>query len=465
MFPEKRRSRNSGVAERTMKNLLLSGVDFVRENPRILYSFVLLVFVPAAFFFNTYSLISGMERDIDRITQRKAVLAEKIINNLISGKTDDRVFLQATIDGIIADNDEVLSLAILESENEGSRFRVVASSEPETIGQVTDNIQYILSWNRSEGIALLDSGSSGRFWRITRQLVDPDGNRSGLIAMTFSLRDSDALIERTVNRSYLVLIVTVIIVLLLVSNQARLFGYVLTLNKLKEVDEMKDNLVSMASHELRSPLAAIRGYLELFEDKHIDLDDESKHYLENIAHSVDRLNTLVNDMLEVSRLEGNRIPLALTNVDPQSLIPQSVEELRSQAIQKGLNLTLLDVEAATVYADAERMKEILINLIGNAIKYTAKGSVGVSGQVKGDKYLVTVADTGFGISAEDQKRLFQKFSRIQNKDTQKITGTGLGLWITFELARRMNGTITVESIEGVGSHFTLHLPLGKKSEK
>lgn len=448
-----------------MKNLLLSGVDFVRENPRILYSFVLLVFVPAAFFFNTYSLISGMERDIDRITQRKAVLAEKIINSLISGKTDDRVFLQATIDGIIADNDEVLSLAILESENEGSRFRVVASSEPETIDQVTDNIQYILSWNRSEGIALLDSGSSGRFWRITRQLVDPDGNRSGLIAMTFSLRDSDALIERTVNRSYLVLIATVIVVLLLVSNQARLFGYVLTLNKLKEVDEMKDNLVSMASHELRSPLAAIRGYLELLEDKHIDFDDEAKHYLENIAHSVDRLNALVSDMLEVSRLEGNRIPLTLTNVDPQSLIPQSVEELRSQAIQKGLNLTLLDVEAATVYADAERMKEILINLIGNAIKYTAEGSVDVSGQVKGDRYLVTVADTGFGISAEDQKRLFQKFSRIQNKDTQKITGTGLGLWITFELARRMNGTITVESIEGVGSHFTLHLPLGKKIRK
>ena len=307
-----------------MKNLLLSGVDFVRENPRILYSFVLLVFVPAAFFFNTYSLISGMERDIDRITQRKAVLAEKIINSLISGKTGDKVFLQATIDGIIADNDEVLSLAILESENEGSRFRVVASSEPETIDQVTDNIQYILSWNRSEGIALLDSGSSGRFWRITRQLVDPDGNRSGLIAMTFSLRDSDALIERTVNRSYLVLIATVIVVLLLVSNQARLFGYVLTLNKLKEVDEMKDNLVSMASHELRSPLAAIRGYLELLEDKHIDFDDEAKHYLENIAHSVDRLNALVSDMLEVSRLEGNRIPLTLTNVDPQSLIPQSV---------------------------------------------------------------------------------------------------------------------------------------------
>ena len=124
---------------------------------------------------------------------------------------------------------------------------------------------------------------------------------------------------------------------------------------------------------------------------------------------------------------------------------------------------LLDIETAKIYADSERTKEILINLIGNALKYTAQGSVSVSGKIKDNSYLITVADTGFGISAEDQKRLFQKFSRIQNRKTQMITGTGLGLWITFELARRMNGAITVESIEGVGSHFTLHLPLAKKA--
>lgn len=444
-----------------MKNLFLGGISFVRENPRILYSFVLLIFVPAAFFFNTYSLVSNMEQDIDRITQRKAVLMEHVINSLVSEKISERVSLQSAVDSIVTDNREVLSLAILEPENEGSRFRVVASSKSESINQVTDNIQYTLAWNKSDGIAFLDSDAEGRFWRITHQLVDIDGNRSGLITMAFSLRDSDALIERTVNRSYLVLLATVVIVLLLVSNQARLFGYVLTLNKLKEVDEMKDNLVSMASHELRSPLAAIRGYLELLADKHINFDDEAKHYLENISHSVDRLNTLVSDMLEVSRLEGNRVPLDMVRIDPQSLIAQSVEELRSQAVQKGLELTVLDVEKAFVHADIDRTKEILINLIGNALKYTVHGTVQVSGRVKEDTYLITVADTGFGISAEDQKKLFQKFSRIQNKDTQAITGTGLGLWITYELARRMNGTITVESIEGIGSHFTLHLPLEK----
>lgn len=445
-----------------MKYLFQSGVAFIRENPRILYSFVLLVFVPAAFFFNTYRLVSGMEQAIDRITQRKAVLAERIINSIATEKLPDTAALQRSLEGVVGDRSEILSLAILIPENDLSRFRVLASSESESIDQTTENIQYLLAWNKPEGIAFLDRDTDGRFWRITRSLSDTNGTKVGLVTMAFSLRDSDALIESTVNHSYLILVITVLVVLLLVSNQARLFGYVLTLNKLKEVDAMKDNLVSMASHELRSPLTAIKGYLELLDDKHLNLDEESKKYFENISHSVGRLNTLVKDMLEVSRLEGNRVPLTITTFDPRPSIHQTIEELRSQAIQKGLALNILDLEERMVSADADRVREILVNLVGNAIKYTEKGKVEVSSKVVGKEYLITVADTGFGISASDQKRLFQKFSRIQNAQTKSITGTGLGLWITLELAERMGGSITVESIEGVGSHFTLHLPLAQK---
>jgi len=446
-----------------MKKIFTAGLDFIRENPRIIYSLVLLVFVPAAFFFNTYSLISGMEKDIDRITQRKAVLAEKIINVDVSEKMNDRELLQNTVDNIAKDNDEIQSLAILWPEDGLSRFRIVASNEKEKLDQTTENIQYVLAWNKPEGIAFLDSDQTGRFWQVTHVLYDTVGAKVGLIAMTFSLQDSDALIERTVNRSYLILIITVIIVLLLVSNQARLFGYVLTLNKLKEVDAMKDNLVSMASHELRSPLTAIKGYIDLIQEKNLDFDEEAKKYFTNISSSVDRLNTLVNDMLEVSKIEGNRIPLNIKDFDPVPVVTQSMEELRSQAMQKGLELSLLELGAGNVMADVDRTKEILVNLIGNAIKYTPKGKVTVSAEKKEKKYLITVADTGFGISAEDQKKLFQKFARIQNENTQSISGTGLGLWITLELAEKMGGTITVESIEGVGSHFTLHLPLARKT--
>lgn len=444
-----------------MKKIFTAGLEFVRENPRIIYSLVLLVFVPAAFFFNTYSIISGMEKDIDRITQRKAVLAEKIINANVSEKMSSREDLQKVVDNILKENDEIRSLDILWPEEGQGSFRVVAANEKEKVDQTTQNIQHILAWNKPEGIAFLDSDTNGRFWQVTHALYDATGAKVGLIAMTFSLADSDALIDRTVNRSYIILIITVIIVLLLVSNQARLFGHVLTLNKLKEVDAMKDNLVSMASHELRSPLTAIKGYIDLLEEKRLTLDEEAKKYFANISSSVDRLNTLVSDMLEVSRIEGNRIPLNIKSIDPVSVITESMEELRSQAIQKGLELVLVPLQDANVLADEARMKEILVNLIGNAIKYTPAGKVTVSGELKEKSYLITVADTGFGISAEDQKKLFQKFSRIQNEKTQSINGTGLGLWITSELAEKMGGKITVESIEGVGSHFMLSLPLQK----
>ncbi len=155
-----------------MKKLFQSGLTFIRENPRIIYSLVLLVFVPAAFFFNTYRLISGMERDIDRITQRKAVLAEKIINTVVAEHVHDRARLQNTINEITAENDEILSLAILWPEENFSQFRVVATSEAETLDQTTRDVQYMLAWNKSEGIAFLDSDNKGRFWRVTRLLED-----------------------------------------------------------------------------------------------------------------------------------------------------------------------------------------------------------------------------------------------------------------------------------------------------
>ncbi|MFZ1626615.1 MAG: HAMP domain-containing sensor histidine kinase [Candidatus Moraniibacteriota bacterium] len=446
-----------------MKQLFASGIAFIRENPRIIYSLILLVFVPAAFFFNTYGLISNMEQDIDRITQRKAVLVEQVINVLVRDRMADRGALQSAVDGIMRDNTELLSIAFLFPEENASRFRVVATNETEALDQTTDNLQYLLAWNQADGIAFLDENETGRFWRVTRQLTDATtGAKTALISVVFPLADSDTLINRTVNRSYLVLIITVFVVLLIVSNQARLFGYVLTLNKLKEVDEMKDTFISMASHELRSPLTAIRGYLDLLGDKvKGSIDPEGQHFLINIHASVNRLQTLVTDILEVSRLEGNRIPIRLSDFDPAALIAEVLDEQRSQAVLKKLELVFEPGESALVRADADRFKQVMVNLVSNALKYTEQGKVTLSTRRKDKQYLITVADTGVGLSAADQTKLFQKFSRIQNERTEHISGTGLGLWITLELVRRMGGTITVESIEGVGSHFMVTLPISQ----
>jgi len=281
-----------------------------------------------------------------------------------------------------------------------------------------------------------------------------------LVSLSFSLKFSDRLIDSTILKSYAILIATVIIVLLLVSNNIKLFGYALAVSKLKEIDEMKDNFISMASHELRSPLTAIKGYLELFnDDKEKKISQESQHYLENISSSIERLNLLVSDILEISRMEGNRIPINLSIVKPQPIIEKSVEEIRSQADRKGLAIEFSKENLPDIKADPERVKQIFVNLLSNVIKYTEKGKIEITAKKENKKLFITFADSGIGISAQEQVHLFQKFYRIKNEKTVKISGTGLGLWITRELARKMKGDISVESIEGVGSHFTVSFPL------
>ena len=448
-----------------MKNIFSRAVSFIRENPSITYSLVLVFLIPVAFFINTYLINSSYEADINKITQKKAVLVEEIITKSFSDSLKDETKIQAIIDGIVTEDSEIIEITVSKPLEDG-QFEVVASNQRDLVGTKQENElrQNILAWSTQEGIAFLDQKDGERFWRVTKAIYGSEDEKIGLMSISLSLAGTDNLINKTIYRSYWVLILTIVIVLLFVSNQAKLFGYALTVTKLKELDKMKDMFISMASHELRSPLGAIKGYLDfLKEKKEVLADSEAKQYVDNITTSVDRLNGLVSDMLEVSRLEGNRMPMKIESVDVNKVIGESIEEIKSQAIQKGLVLNFDPAENNPfVLADGNRLKQVLINLIGNSIKYTPQGSVTVSVGLKDKELGITIADTGIGISSEDQANLFGKFYRIQNDKTKNITGTGLGLWITAEIVRRMNGRISVESIEGVGSHFTVYLPMDKK---
>jgi signal transduction histidine kinase len=423
-------------------------------------SLLLLIVIPAAIYLNTFYILKSSQKDIDTVTQSKAILAENIANLAIENSLNDPEKLNDLIHKVMAGNDEVKQFEFMTTNPDGNSFRVIASSEEGNIGKDTTEIQNILAWNQGEGIAFLGTDGQERLWKTTKVLKDDQGQKIGLISLAFSLADSDSLINSTIDKSYLVMILTMCVVLLLVANNTRLFGYAITLSKLEEVDKMKDTFISMSSHELRSPLAAIKGYLEFFNDKNKGkLDKESAKYLGNISLSVNRLDLLVDDILDVSKLEGNHVPFEIISMSPQAIITKSIEGMRPQAIQKNLDLVYLPTSLPRVKADAERVEQILINLISNAIKYTMKGKVQILTEATKKELLITVADTGLGISAQDIANLFEKFYRVKSDETKDIIGTGLGLWIAREIARKMKGDITVESIKGVGSHFTLHLPL------
>ena len=224
---------------------------------------------------------------------------------------------------------------------------------------------------------------------------------------------------------------------------------------------MKDDFISMASHELRTPLSIIRGYTEFIREAP-ELSLTTKDYAIKIDSSAKGLDSLVADILDVSKIEQGRMSFKMEKFNPSGIIDDVVSSFEIRAKEKGLNL-IFDKskvkENQYINADKERLKQVFVNLIGNAVKYSAKGEVKISQYVENNRLYAQVSDTGFGMSAEEKDKLFEKFYRIKTKETENIGGTGLGLWITAQIIKEMKGNISVESIKGVGSHFVVYFPL------
>src|SRR4029077_1475266 len=228
---------------------------------------------------------------------------------------------------------------------------------------------------------------------------------------------------------------------------------------IQEANRLKTEFVSMVSHELRTPLTSIQGYAELLlEDEQIA--EEQRESLTLVKKNSDRLLGLINDLLDLSRIEAGRVDLQRTSLDLARLILEVAGSLRPliEAKRQRLRLELGDALPA-VWADADRVTQILTNLISNAHKYTLMdGSITVAARRDEGFVRVDVSDTGIGLSPEDQAQLFTTFFRAHDRSLQVGGGTGLGLVITRLLVELHGGRITVSSAPGQGSTFSFSLP-------
>ena len=228
---------------------------------------------------------------------------------------------------------------------------------------------------------------------------------------------------------------------------------------IQEANRLKTEFVTMVSHELRTPLTSIQGYAELLlEDEQIA--GEERESLIIVKKNADRLLGLINDLLDLSRMEAGKIDLQRTSLDLAHVIREVAGSLRPliEAKQQRLGLDLGEALPA-VWADADRVAQILTNLISNAHKYTLlEGSITVAARRDDGFVRVDVSDTGIGLSPEDQAQLFTKFFRAHDRSPQAGGGTGLGLVITRLLVELHGGRITVSSAPGQGSTFTFFLP-------
>ena len=235
----------------------------------------------------------------------------------------------------------------------------------------------------------------------------------------------------------------------------------------REVDRMKTEFVSLVSHELRTPLTSIKGYTELVLDGDAgEIDEEVEEYLSIVYKNAERLVALVNDLLDISRIESGRVQL---NIEPVDLneITQIVTATMQQSIQEKQQIldVAIDPGAINVLGDKSKLIQVLTNYVSNAYKYTQPGGhISIQIQRQGEFAYVSIRDDGFGISQEDQARLFTRFYRVDNSMTREVGGTGLGLSIVKQLITVMGGEIGVESELGKGSNFWFTVPLAGKPE-
>lgn len=228
--------------------------------------------------------------------------------------------------------------------------------------------------------------------------------------------------------------------------------------RLKELDRLKDDFVSLASHELRTPMTAIKSYLWMaIAGKGGELNEKQMYYVQRSYNSVDRLIKLVNDMLNISRIESGRLTIQMEAVDIQHLVSDTIEEVTPRAKELGVNVVIEKKGIVPeVFADADKIKEVIYNLVGNSLKFTPSGGTIAVSFVQKDKMVeVVVKDTGSGIAQEDLPKLFQKFGMLSGSyvTNQPVTGTGLGLYICRSLIKLHGGEIWASS-EGRGKGTT-----------
>jgi signal transduction histidine kinase len=229
----------------------------------------------------------------------------------------------------------------------------------------------------------------------------------------------------------------------------------------ESANKAKSDFLANMSHELRTPLNAILGFTEILKNQILGpVNPEQDDSLNEILGAGQHLTSLIGDLLDLARIESGKFELEIAEIPVRALIDRCLRMFQEKAKAHSISLQLdVPEDIGSIFADERRVKEVILNLVGNAVKYTLDGGqVGIVAENQGDDLHVTVWDTGIGIAPDDMNQLFQPFQRIETILTKNIQGTGLGLNYSKKLVELHGGKIWVESEEGKGSRFTFSLP-------
>lgn len=433
------------------------GLSFVSHNPQIVYTFVLLLIIPGLFIFSSQWFLNLAQENQERTERERIGMLQDVVSSFSQDALENPEKLQEFIDEFISQNPTVVELGIVRFED--GNYTILASRNHERVGKLDQSraIHYQTATLLPDRSFIFEvQGSDGRHWAAYRLLHEEAGVRYFLVT-DISMVAIDTVAQSNISIAYLVLFLLLLIVLAILIRQARIVDYASLYRKLKEIDEIKDDFISIAAHELRSPLTAIRGYSQILRDA-APLIPPQVQALDRIDISAEQLSTMIEDTLDVAKLQTGNMSFEYEVFKPKEVIENVLANLSSTAQTKGLQLLTHYESDSMLRADKKRLGQVLTNLVGNSLKYTKEGQVILEVSEESDHVVIAVRDTGIGISAEEQQRLFQKFYRVHRQETREIRGTGLGLWITKAMVEAMGGTIGVESMRDVGSRFYVLFP-------
>ncbi len=248
-------------------------------------------------------------------------------------------------------------------------------------------------------------------------------------------------------------------------------GSVTDITDIKKMEERKDDFIKMASHELKTPITSIKGYVQLLLNIHDEVNEEKfqssrttvKSSLHTISKQVTKLTRLVSELLDLSRIESDKLELHKTVFQLGDLVEETVQDIRQITARHAI-IVYNDFEG-TIYGDKDRISQVLINLLTNAIKYSPDSDI-IEVYVEGenDKVAIKVKDHGIGIDKKDLSKIFLRFYRVEGKNEQTYPGFGIGLFLANEIVQRHSGTIFADSKKGEGSLFTVVLPVTKMTQ-
>ncbi len=247
-------------------------------------------------------------------------------------------------------------------------------------------------------------------------------------------------------------------------NYSHFSGLSLDITEQKQDEIRKDDFIGMVSHELKTPLTTLKGYVQMLHERAKNQDDKFvSRALEKVNNQVNKMATLINGFLNVSLLESGKISLLKKDFSLNHLLCEMIEE--SAMIMLNHPISLLPSVPITLYADRDKIGSVISNLISNAVKYSPfKSEIFLSCQIEHDMAVISIRDAGLGIQPSDLERLFDRYFRVENQNSYKVSGFGIGLYLCAEIIHRHEGRIWAESEPGKGSVFHFSIPMGKVQE-